>query len=335
MTGKDLLIGLGYVDEALLGEVLPGETRLDEALLGEARPEEARQNQSCRAGLKKDSGGFKRDNDGLRLDNDDLRRDSDGLGQDRGIHAARKRRQGRPLRYLGTLAACLCLAAAVIAGTGAFDGKTPVPAEEKTVMVQMADVAVNQLEKSLEGDRMFNMPNSTAVQWTESDIQEYFGRSLTPAYIPEGLQPSKQNGMATVWENQDGELVWDAVRVDYYHAYNADGAPAWTEDAAAEKGFTLTAAKIGIYNDFSWLGPDDQRKITLIEGTDVVIGHRSMDYGPYDEETHEPAGCYDLYTADFQIDGTFYEVVSHQLPLEELVKIVASFIGETEHVVLN
>ena len=60
-----------------------------------------------------------------------------------------------------------------------------------------------------------------------------------------------------------------------------------------------------------------------------------MDYGPYDEETHEPAGCYDLYTADFQIDGTCYEVVSHQLPLEELVKIVASFIGETEHVVLN
>lgn len=320
MTGKDLLIGLGYVDEALLDEV-----RLDKICL----------DQSCRAGLKKDSGGFRQERSGLRRDNDGFRRDNDSLRRDRGIHDARKRRKGRPLRYLGTLAACLCLAAAVIAGTGAFDGKTPVPAEEKTVTVQMADVAVNQLEESLEGDRMFNMPNSTAVQWTESDIQEYFGRSLTPAYIPEGLQPSERNGTATVWENQDGELVWDTVRVDYYHAYNADGAPAWTEDAAAEKGFTLTAAKKGIYNDFSWLGPDDQRKITLIEGTDVVIGHRSMDYGPYDEETHEPAGCYDLYTADFQIDGTFYEVVSHQLPLEELVKIVASFIGETEHVVLN
>ncbi len=43
----------------------------------------------------------------------------------------------------------------------------------------------------------------------------------------------------------------------------------------------------------------------------------------------------ELYTADFRIDGTFYEVVPHRLPLEELVKIVASFIGETEHVVLN
>ena len=49
MTGKDLLIGLGYVDEALLDEALLGEVRLGEALLGEARPEEARQNQSCRA----------------------------------------------------------------------------------------------------------------------------------------------------------------------------------------------------------------------------------------------------------------------------------------------
>ena len=183
MTGKDLLIGLGYVDEALLDEALLGEVRLGEALLGEARPEEARQNQSCRAGLKKDSGGFRQERGGFR-------RDSDGLRRDRGIHAARKRRQSRPLRYLGTLAACLCLAAAVIAGTGTFDGKTPVPAEEKTVTVQMADVAVNQLEKSLEGDRMFNMPNRTALQWPESDIQEYFGRSLTPAYIPGGLQPS-------------------------------------------------------------------------------------------------------------------------------------------------
>ena len=110
MTGKDLLIGLSYVDEALLGEARPGETRLGEALLGEARPEEARQNQSCRAGLKKDSGGFRqerggfrRDSDGLRRDNDGLRRDNDGLRQDRGIHDARKRRQSRPLRYLGTL----------------------------------------------------------------------------------------------------------------------------------------------------------------------------------------------------------------------------------------
>lgn len=64
MTGKDLLIGLSYVDEALLGEVLPGEARLDAALLGEARPDKICLDQSCRlasrrtAAVSGRTGGF-------------------------------------------------------------------------------------------------------------------------------------------------------------------------------------------------------------------------------------------------------------------------------------
>lgn len=50
-----------------------------------------------------------------------------------------------------------------------------------------------------------------------------------------------------------------------------------------------------------------------IEELTVTFGYHSMPYGPYDSETHEPSGYYDLYTAEFEHEGIKYKIVSEQL----------------------
>lgn len=284
MTGKDLLCGLSYVDEALLAEA------------GDAIFAEARGSKGVRRGFFHNVRGW---------------------------------------RMLGAAAVCVCLAAAAVTGLELLGGSAPAAPETAAVTVQMEEITVNQLTGEREDLRLVHLPNCQQIQWNESDIEAHFGRSLVPAYIPEGLQPSEQNGSATVWVGQDGQLADDRVRVDYYHAYNEDGMPGWTEDAAGEKGFTLTACKEGMLRDFSWIGDEDDAEPSVIGGTEVVVGHRMMDYGPYDETTHEPAGYYDLYVVTFQMEDTSYELVSHQLPLEEVVKVAASFICGTDSVQLR
>ena len=42
-----------------------------------------------------------------------------------------------------------------------------------------------------------------------------------------------------------------------------------------------------------------------------------MPYGPYDPLTHAPAGHYDMYVAEFSLDGIQYQIVAEQLAFEE------------------
>ena len=72
--------------------------------------------------------------------------------------------------------------------------------------------------------------------------------------------------------------------------------------------------------------PEDELKTSDIGGTAVAFGHRSVPNGPYDPDTHEPSGYYDLYVAEFEHDGIEYEIVAEQTEAEEVVKVVSSII---------
>jgi len=73
-----------------------------------------------------------------------------------------------------------------------------------------------------------------------------------------------------------------------------------------------------------------------IDGTAVTFGYRPMPYGPYNPDTHDPAGYYDRYVAEFEYDGIEYEIVAEQMEAEEVVKVVSSIIyGEEVNVLLK
>ena len=88
------------------------------------------------------------------------------------------------------------------------------------------------------------------------------------------------------------------------------------------------AKRVGIY-----LLPENEVKTSDIDGTAVTFGYRSMPYGPYNPDTHEPSGYYDMYVAEFEYDGIEYQIVAEQMEAEEVVKVVSSIIYGEEVIV--
>lgn len=259
----------------------------------------------------------------------------------------------KPLRlgYAAAAAACLCVAggAAIavntrhvpesavsqdslavpvsdVSPTQPADNSVPGTAPCHPTLVTDGIVFNEVTSEEADGTRLYFDPEIyDEIKWDKADILEYYGRELAPAYIPEGLIPSAWNEQgATVFVKKGGEIVYDRVGLSFYHDYYEDGSPKLTDDAAATKGFSVTVSRLGIpfecgiYNDLG------DREATEIGGTQVVFSHRSMPYGPYDPETHEPSGYYDMYVSEFETDGVFYRIVTDQLPEYEIVNITRS-----------
>ena len=193
--------------------------------------------------------------------------------------------------------------------------------------VDLEQIAVNELEGMLDASRVWYDPELYRwVEWDEAAVEAYYGGLLSPSYIPEGLTAAPGNGRAVVIVDEAGQVREDSVWLSYYHAYYEDGSPKLTEGVAAPKGFQVKASKLGLLGDCLYLMPEDEVQTSQLCGTEVTVGHRSMSYGPYDLQTHAPAGYYDLYVIEFEREGIAYQIVAEQMELEEVVKVAASML---------
>lgn len=268
----------------------------------------------------------------------------------------RKSVSGKPvyLRYAAAAAACLCVAggAAVLAknrtapdaviSDGSTKPETPGvqssitgnadPVASNMPIVKISGVYFNEASSpDVGGSRLYFDPEKyDTISWNKQDVLGYYGRELTPAYIPEELTPSSWNGGTSVIMEKDGKIVHDTVGLSFYHDYYEDGSPKLTENVAATKGFSIEASKLGIpFNCGCFSGLEDTQA-TDIGGTEVLFGHYLMPYGPFDPETHVPSGYYDIYVAELELEGISYRVTTKQLEAGEIVKIVSSIIyGES------
>lgn len=174
-----------------------------------------------------------------------------------------------------------------------------------------------------------------SVLWDKETVINYYGKDLTPVYIPDGLIAASLNGSAAVIADKDGSIVMDTVWLNFYHEYYEDGSPKLTEDVAACKGFSITASKVGLLQDCIYLLPENEIKTSDIGGTSVTFGYRSMPYGPFAPKTHEPSGYYDMYIAEFEHDSIEYQIVADQMELKELVKVVTAVITGENKIVID
>lgn len=245
--------------------------------------------------------------------------------------AAYRRKKHGWVKWAG-LAACLALAAAAVLPSAA---KQPT-AEPDTPSVAMSGVHINEMQ--LSNTELIKVIHDTRsvdnVTWDSAAIAKYYGGDLIPAYIPEGLVPARSNGTASVYITKDGKMVEDMVALYFYHDYYADGSPKLTDDVAAVKGFSLEASRLGKLDGCCMAMPvGEAAEPTDIGGVSVTFGHCLVDYGPYDPNTHEPAGQYERYTAEFTLDGISYRITTDQLAQDEIVKIVSSIIfGEVAEI---
>ena len=202
------------------------------------------------------------------------------------------------------------------------DDTTPTTSE---IHISMSNIAMNQINDSFNTDyARYNPETDVEVVWNREDIIAYYGTDLVPAYIPDGFSASEDNNKAIAYIGQDGSVVEDTVYLDFYNGEAAQN--------GIKQGFSITVSKIGIVQTCFVL-PEDELKTSDIGGTTVAFGHRSVPDGPYDPNTHEPSGYYDMYVAEFEHDGIEYEIVAEQMAAEEVVKVVSSIIYGEEVIV--
>ncbi len=260
----------------------------------------------------------------------------------------RKRAKAVWIRRIAATAACFALTALLAAlpqlragrpdpepafsggvDSGASLSNTSAPPATATAPLLCLDlekIRVNALEMAADAARLYYEPGTVRdLVWSAADVADYYGRDLTPAYIPGGLTAAAGNAVQRAVVSIAGEVKEDTVRLGFYHAYDEDGTPELS--GGAPKGFRLTASKLGRLGDCLYIRPEDGEPVRSdINGTPVTVGYRSMSFGPYDPETHEPAGYYDLYVVEFVLDGVDYQILAQQLTAEETVKIAASVI---------
>lgn len=193
--------------------------------------------------------------------------------------------------------------------------------------IRMDRIFFNEIGPSADVARVWRDPELyKSIEWDKIAVTDYYGRDLTPIYVPEDLTAAAGNGTASVIADKHGRIVEDTARLGFYHDYYADGSPRLTENTAAKKGFSITVSRIGLLPDCIYILPENEVTDSNINGTAVTFGYRSMPYGPYDPDTHKPSGYYDIYVAEFEYDGIEYRIIAEQLEAAEVVKIVSSVI---------
>lgn len=160
-------------------------------------------------------------------------------------------------------------------------------------------------------------------RWDADAVSEYFGRSFAPAWWPGDLALLSDGGLKATVNRESGEVVWDELCLVYRDEDYPD---------PIKRGFTVIASKLGLGRCCVYM--TDSTETSDVFGTDVVFGHCSLSYGPYDPDTHEPSGWYDVYLADFELGGAQVSVTANRLTEEEFVKAVASIISRTDDIEL-
>lgn len=201
------------------------------------------------------------------------------------------------------------------------------PNSSTAVQISLANVYVNEYDTQIAGAPLYYAPTLyDRVEWTENEIFEYYGTGIVPSYIPEGL--SEGAGQRII-VSKTGEICSDTVVLLYYHEFDETGSPVYTDAVPANHGFSITVSKLGLLNDCCYTLPDDEVKQTVIDGVKVTFGYRAM---AYPSTTNAENAYYDIYVAEFEISEVAYQLISEQMSIEDVVKVVSSIIYGTDDI---
>ena len=204
------------------------------------------------------------------------------------------------------------------------DPHPSTPNVNASIQISLANIYLNEFDPQIAGAPKYYDPTLyDSVLWSEKEVYAYYGKDISPKYIPDGLLYSLGQRVVV---SKTGEVCADTVVLQYYHEFDETGAPKHTEKVSANYGFSVIVSKLGLLSDCLYILPDNEVKQTDIGGTEVTFGYRAM---PYVSVTNEGNSHYDLYVAEFEIGEIAYQIVAEQMSKEDVVKIVSSIIYDT------
>lgn len=159
--------------------------------------------------------------------------------------------------------------------------------------------------------------DATWVTWDYETAVAYLGWDFRPRWIPPDLALAPQPILFQVPLDGANRVVDN----NFALSYAAHGE--WEYDPLLRQ-CTVEVGKGGL-PDRCGLYLTDAAGPSSIGGHPVYVGHCKTTYGPYDPDTHEPAGTFDRYVAEFEKDGLGFVLVSDNLTQEEFIRILLSY----------
>ena len=216
--------------------------------------------------------------------------------------------------------------------TGIMENMADIARDEVETVVQPADIIrVNEVDDNLTIDSSrvnYDVSKYERIIWNWEQVEEYYGRELNVDPLPGDmiLSPYASQQVEIVLERDTGNIVEDTVLLEYWNDWkNYENDIGRRLIPEGGRGFTVLVSKIGILQ-CGIMVPEEELKMSLIDGTEVLIGHRVM--GTLFNEEHEPEFTYDVYQAQFTYDSVEYEVTTEAMTLEELANIIKAIIPE-------
>lgn len=201
---------------------------------------------------------------------------------------------------------------------------------ENTIQISLSDVPVNIISGLPEGE-MTDMSyvalmSEDQITWSQEQVESYYGLDFDTLSVPEDLEAvaDLSQGMA-VWENEDGTMRFDGLLLSYQSTGQED-------PEETQRSLSLHGSKIGLLALSDSLYLTEEVKTWNFQGVEITLGYCQMDYGPYDETTHAPAGSYPVYTAEFTYNGAQFRLVGQRLTRREMVTAIATLLSQGEEV---
>lgn len=203
---------------------------------------------------------------------------------------------------------------------GEVSGAPEVEPPTQSHGVNLWGLNINELSESASADMLYYPEESyDTVEWSYNQFINHWGRVIRPSALPDDLYEDQPDHGAEVILTKAGQPAYDAYHFTYAESFDEQYDP-----LRRSVTLSVSASSVGVARDVVYLV--DQPLMSDVRGVEVMFGHCAMDYGPYDPETHAPAGTYDLYVAEFSWEGIDYQLTTNNLTLEEAERVLLSLL---------
>lgn len=180
---------------------------------------------------------------------------------------------------------------------------------------------INEISNRASQDKRYYPEDQyDTVTWSREQFVAHWGKDIVPSSLPADLTEFHPRHGGKVVLTKGGEPVYDLYHFTWAEHFEEAYDP-------LRRSVTLSVSALGMAKDAVY--QIDEPILSDIGGVEVMFGHCSMSYGPYDPDTHSPAGEYDLYVAEFSLDGIDYQLTTENLTLEEAQQVLVSLLQPT------
>ncbi|MCI8525033.1 MAG: hypothetical protein HFF17_03740 [Oscillospiraceae bacterium] len=184
------------------------------------------------------------------------------------------------------------------------------------------EIHIHELDETQQADAAPSLERMQILQqnqeeWTLEQILAYWGWDPRPEALPAGLEPAFDADSRWLYCDAEG-VLWDQFALS------------WCEDPGSkeydplERSVTMTVSTQPVFHCAVLVFEDEQLHST-VSGVSMLLGHRSMPYGPYtvvENGPNQPAGYCHVFQAQFQLGGLYFEVVTENLSQEEYLSVL-------------